>query len=121
MWRLNAGALTAQNLLEMHGCPSAKELAYRWVAEINAEGPDLFNGRLGSHPHKISVAAMALGHGLQTEPRFDHYAMEALTTLTFEVARNGRSYGFSRLDLRLLDAADGVFLDHLPTRDPAAA
>lgn len=122
MWRLNAASLTVQNLLELHGCPFAKDVACRWVAEVNAQKPDLFNGRFGQRPHKISVAAVALAQGFI--PEYDYaegYAQEAMGTLLTEVAVNGRLYPFNGIDHTLLRLADDLFVARLSGSAAVAA
>lgn len=121
MWRLNEGAAALQNLLVQHACPGAKDLAYRWVAEVNAQRPDLFSGHFGQRPHRISIAAVALAQGFL--PRYEQveaFAHRAMGTLLTEVAANGRLYPFNGMDHRLLEAADKLYVDRLIELDTAA-
>jgi hypothetical protein len=122
MWRLNAASLTVRNLLELHGCPFAKDISCRWVAEVNAQKPDLFNGRFGQRPHKISVAAVALAQGFT--PEYDYaegYAQGAIGTLLTEVAVNGWRYPFNGIDHTLLQLADDLYLARLSGSAAVAA
>ena len=125
MWKLNEAAVVVQNLLELNSAGTrmnAKDLAYRWIAEINAEKPDLFNGRFGQRPHKISVAAVALAQGFYSEiQEVEALAHAAMGTLLTEICVNGRLYAFNSIDLTLLDAADKLFLGRLPNVDSEAA
>lgn len=121
MWRLNAASLTVRNLLELHGCPFAKDISCRWVAEVNAQKPDLFNGRFGQRPHKISVAAVALAQGFTPEYNYaEGYAHKAMGTLLTEIAINGQLYAFNGIDHALFELADDVQVTRLSGFAPVA-
>lgn len=91
---------------------NAKTLGHRIVKGASELRPDLFDGRNGHRPHRISYAAMALALTAERAPtdgRVFPVVMIALG-LVLEAARlDAVSLPFSPQDLMLLDSAATVF------------
>ncbi|EMP54245.1 hypothetical protein MSNKSG1_16741 [Marinobacter santoriniensis NKSG1] len=111
-------AVVVQNLLEhqMHMGfldvrPAA--LANQLVAEAWDARPDIFNGKFGQRPHKITVAACALAQGIDyLEPgSMVRSALGiALGNILAELDTNGRLYPLNSLDHQLLEEATAIFM-----------
>ena len=65
-------AVVVQNILggqpkklhEMAGLKNHKLLANRLVDDVWDQQPDIFGGKLGARPHKVTLAAAAFAHAL---------------------------------------------------------
>lgn len=83
-------------------------LARQIVLDAWKEKPDIFNGKYGNYPHKISTAAYALSLAMKTysheTPEF-MMAMLSLSDILNEVSTHGDLYPFTLLDLSLIDEA----------------
>lgn len=112
-WRKSKAAVVVQNLLEFQVQNGLSDLdpaktANKLVGAVWDSKPDLFSGKFGQRPHKISVAAAALVQGLHEYPSGNPEngpIVLALGMLLQEVAVNGRLYPFNSLDGTLLEAA----------------
>ena len=87
----------------------ATELVQRvWELE-----PDIYNGKFGQRPHKITVATTALANGIDL---FDNDDLNknalalSLGSLFSELETNGRLYPLNSLDHQLLETSAEVFM-----------
>lgn len=122
MFKMSEAAVVVENLLgqtyrgETFRLDCHK-LANKWVAMVYAQKPDLFSGKFGQRPHKISVAAIALANGIE-ETSHDSEAQSAtiaaLGIIITDLCANGRFYDFNGIDEALLNLADKAYLARLP-------
>lgn len=76
--------------------------------------PDIFDGKFGKRPHKITVAACALASGLEC---FDSSSTNrnaltlALGVVMNELNVNGGLYEVSTVDKTLIDFAANIFIE----------
>jgi hypothetical protein len=89
-------------------------LANKLVAAVWDQKPDLYNGRFGQRPHKLSVAATALMNGIDLF-RGDDPNRQALilsiTNLMAEIEVNYGLYRFNSLDHVLLKSVRSALLN----------
>jgi len=74
--------------------------------------PDVFNGKFGQRPHKLTVSASALANGIKHFNQGDRnrYAIVlSLGNILSEVEVNGRLYALNSLDFQLLEAPISIF------------
>jgi hypothetical protein len=113
--------LAEQGLLD--GAPGT--LADQLVTQVWATKPDIFEGKIGPKPHKVSVAAIALASATHraaqrgNEIQCGTY-MLGLGLLLDDIARAAKKYRFHDVDLQLLDAATTMLSGNLDDlqRDP---
>lgn len=89
------------------GDPQA--LTTRLVALCWAQQPDVFDGKFGNPPHKISTAAIALAagfHEYRDQPEIRSTLLIALCEVMKEVELRGHLYPFHNLDVALLRRAE---------------
>jgi TPR repeat protein len=93
-------------------------LANKLVEFVWDSEPDIFNGKFGQRPHKMTVAAYALAIGV--EIGVDLFAIDkqnqkaivvALSTILFEIQTNGTLYPLNSLDHQLLKTSMAIFLE----------
>ena len=127
MFHMSKAAVVVQNLLEQHSANGlfridAQGLSNKWVASVYSQKPDMLGGRFGKRPHKISVAAVALAQGLTDSGDEDvrTIAMASLCTIISEVCANGQLYPFNGIDHILLEIADKVYLERMPSLSTAS-
>lgn len=117
IYKKSEAAVLVQNLLEHQariGLLSADpaKLANHLVEVVWQVRPDLFSGKFGQRPHKLSVAASALAFPLR---HLKNGAVErdalilSLATLLSELNVNGRLYALNSLDETLLEEAVATF------------
>lgn len=90
-------------------------LSNKLVEQIWITKPDIFNGKFGQRPHKISVAASALAKGTEFLDEDDtnrNAIMLALGMLIQECEVNGRLYPLNSLDFALLEQASNTFSEY---------
>lgn len=112
-WRKSEAAVIVQNLLEIqvkNGLSNLDpaETANKLVGVVWDSKPDIFSGKFGQRPHKISLAAAALVQGAYVYPAGhpNHATVVlALGMILREVSINGSLYPLNSLDGTLLDAA----------------
>ncbi|RCW85444.1 hypothetical protein [Phyllobacterium bourgognense] len=114
-YKMSEAAVVVQNLLQISlraglGNPAADcaQMANNMVAIAWKDRPDLFSGKFGQRPHKISVAAAALAEGVKIKPLPG--VILALGNLLTEVETNGRLYPLHSVDHVLIEEALKVFL-----------
>jgi hypothetical protein len=120
-------AVVVQNLLEhqaragMFPADPAK-VANKLVLAVWSQKPDMFDGKFGQRPHKISVAAAALANGIfnldEDNPNRTGLVL-ALGNLLSEVEVNGRLYPLSSIDHQLLEMAMSTFSELADEQGPA--
>lgn len=117
-WRKSEAAVVLQNLLEIQVQNGLSDLdpamtANKLIGFVWDSKPDIFNGKFGQRPHKISVAAAALVQGLHEYPAGnpEHTPIGlALGMLLREVAVNGKLYPLNSLDETILKVAVAAYM-----------
>jgi hypothetical protein len=116
-YRKSEAAVVIQNVLEnqvRRGLFTSDPAmaANRLVEGVWRDKSDLFEGKFGQRPHKLSVAIAALSFavasGPKSHPNRDGFVL-AFVTLLKEVETNGRLYAFNGVDNFLLERAAEVF------------
>lgn len=84
------------------------------VEQARVQQPLLFDGDLGSRPHKVAAAAIVLAIAMRLQAQERNEALRDAYTLALglildEIARNAHQYAFSELDYRLLDGAAATY------------
>lgn len=118
-WKKSEAATVVQNLLEQqaqHGffTSDPAKTATLLVAKVWDHKPDVFNGKFGQRPHKLSVAAIALSFAIDNlSPQYDDYAalIIALGNLLQELETNGSLYPLNSIDNELLKGAIQTFIE----------
>ena len=90
------------------------EFANLLVTSVWDNMPDVFGGKFGQRPHKISVAAFALANGLRRLPAENENKAAiaiSLGNVLSELQTNGNSYPLNSLDHELLGTAAEVFME----------
>lgn len=92
-------------------------LGTKLVAISYNSKPDLFNGKQGKAPHPMATAAVSLAGGLDYQDyEFGTSARQcvflALGNVLLDASANGHRYGFSPIDLRLLQLSEAAYLKH---------
>lgn len=110
-------AVVVQNLLEhqvktgLFDLNPAK-LANRLIEMAWEAKPDVFNGKFGQRPHKITVAAAALANGIELSDEGDsnrNALVLSLGSLLSELEVNGQLYPLNSLDHKVLEYPLSVF------------
>jgi hypothetical protein len=114
-------AVVVQNLLQHQfdignlSLDPAK-LANNLVAAVWNAKTDILSGKFGQRPHKIAVAAIALGNGISSFDDNDgtrNVLIISLGNILSEVEVNGRLYPFNSLDGQLFEDAASCFAEAL--------
>jgi hypothetical protein len=119
VYKKSEAAVVVQNLLEHQAKiglldVNAQQLANRLVTLVWEQKPDIFDGKFGQRPHKISVAAAALANGLDQFAKGDtnrSALVLSLGTVLSEIETNGRLYSLTGVDQTLIEAAAMIFSD----------
>lgn len=127
MFKMSEASVVVQQVLQAHiafGVPpfDPAEVARRLVAQVWHQKPDMFAGKFGKRPHKVSVAAIALAQGLREfgeGSEAQEIVRLALGAVMIDVATNGRLYDFSGVDGALLELAQKAYLEASETNQPA--
>lgn len=116
--RMSPAAAVAQQVLE----PVAKmgmlnadpaDLAAKLVASVWMDKPDIFDGKYGKPPHKLSVAAIALASGFdrfRDRPDMRAALAVAVAEILKEVDLRGGLYPFHNLDAELFRRATDALI-----------
>ena len=116
-YKKSEAAVVIQNLLEHQANAGLFDLDPAKVANTLVQAvwdakPDVFDGKFGQRPHKITVAAAALANGIAIT-RKDHSSRDAMTlalgNVLSEIETNGRLYPLNSLDHALLETSLSVF------------
>lgn len=116
-YRKSEAAVVVQNLLEHQAKAENFDLdpasyANRLITAIWDQKPDIFDGKFGQQPHKLTVAAVALANGVsqleESDPNW-HALVFSLGNILSELEVNGRLYPLNSLDHQLLETAIAVF------------
>lgn len=87
-------------------------MANNLIRRVWESNPDLFDGKLGQRPHKLTVAACAMASGLECFERNSTNYRVLLLSLGVainEIRANGQSYKFSPTDTVLLNFSYSIF------------
>ena len=118
-YKKSEAAVVVQNLLEQQLKAGLFEsdpamCANRLVEVIWQQKPDMFGGKFGQRPHKLSIAAAAFSFAVANGPE-DHTNRDAyvlcLGTVLAEFETNGRLYPLNGIDHVLLEGAAQVFTE----------
>ncbi len=118
-YKKSEAAAVVQNLLEhqasvgLFSLDPAK-LATKLTGAVWDSKPDVFNGKFGQRPHKITVAASALASGIGLFDVSDlnrNALVLSLGNLLSELETNGRLYPLNSLDHQLLEASISTFTE----------
>ncbi|MHA7809678.1 MAG: hypothetical protein ACX933_07735 [Marinobacter adhaerens] len=118
-------AVVVQNILGEHpaemrmmgGIKNHKTLATNLVENVWDQQPDVFSGKFGQRPHKITVAATAFGHELDRivnyQPSYHKgYFLVlnmSLGMILEELEKNGRLYPLNSLDKEILGVTINLY------------
>ena len=123
-YKKSEAAVVVQNLLEHQarvGLLDAdpRELANRLVSLVWDAKPDMFGGKFGQRPHKLSVAAAALANGFnQFNDDLNQGALLiALGNLLTKLEINGHLYSLNVIDHTLIGAAASIFVETFGQHD----
>lgn len=115
-WKKSEAAAIIQNLLEISQKMGIfdydpAKIANSLVAEVWEARPDVFDGKFGQRPHKLSIAAIALTCGIRTakESEYQRGLFIALGRILGEVSLNGSLYPFNSIDESFLQGASELF------------
>ncbi|HET6913708.1 MAG TPA: hypothetical protein VFH71_10275 [Rhodanobacteraceae bacterium] len=128
-FKMSEAAVVVQNLLEHQakcGLFDLSPAAYatELVGKVWQGKPDVFGGKFGQRPHKISTAAVALGFGYSRMREDDlnrNAVLLALGMLLAEVERNGNLYPLNSLDHQLLENVAKRFAEAVEKLEPELA
>lgn len=119
IYKKSEAAVVVQNVLEhqvsvgfLHMDPA--KLGTKLVGTVWDSKPDIFNGRFGQRPHKITVAAFALANGIDLfddEDRNRIALVLSLGNILSELETNGRLYPLNSLDHQLLEVSVSIFAE----------
>jgi hypothetical protein len=118
-YKKSEAAVVVQNLLE-HQAKNGffdldpASLANKLIATVWDQKPDVFDGKLGQRPHKITVAVSALANRICQFDKSDfnrHALVFSLGNIFSELEVNGRLYPLNSLDHQLFEAAASIFSD----------
>ena len=118
-YKKSEAAVVVQNLLEHQAKVGfldldPAKLANKLVEVVWDSKPDVFDGKFGQRPHKITVAASALANGIELFEDGDlnrDALVLSLGNILSELETNGRLYPFNSLDHQLLDASISIFAE----------
>lgn len=118
-YKKSEAAVAVQNLLEEQArigyfSQDPAKYASALIQSVWDEKPDIFSGKFGQRPHKISTAAIALSRGLSLCHESDPSRFALLACLGKALAEahtNAGLYPFNNLDMTLLEAAGEVFIE----------
>ena len=112
-------AVVVQNLLEIQAKAGFFDLdpakvSNKLIETVWDGRPDIFDGKFGQRPHKITVAATALANGIELFEDGDlnrNALVLSLCNILSEIEVNGRLYPFNSLDNQLLEESMSIFAD----------
>lgn len=118
-YKKTAAAVVIQHLLEHQGRIGFFEgdpatLSRRLVSSTWDQKPDMFGGKFGQRPHKLSVAAISLAIGVAGFSKHDRnraVLLLALGNILSELEVNGRLYPLNGVDYTLIEGAAKIFAD----------
>ena len=116
--RLSQAAVVVQDLLSEYSAHTEvqgyeAEVANKLVQKAHDDQPLLFQGKLGKRPHKMSLAATALGLGvarMKHRPESHRVLTLALGSLLLEVTGKPGAHALTSHDHSLLELAQGAYL-----------
>jgi uncharacterized protein with von Willebrand factor type A (vWA) domain len=116
-WRMSQGAVVVEKLLEIQQNDFLVDLdpmrtANHLVQLAWTQLPDVFEGRFGQYPHKMTTAAVALANGIESKHPGDNLRLvyaSALHALLTDYKINGDLYPLNSMDHRLIENAQKVF------------
>jgi hypothetical protein len=118
-YKKSEAAVVVQNLLEHQVKVGFYELNHAKVANQLVEYtwnkmPDIYGGKFGQRPHKLTVAASALINGISLASKDDVNRTALITSLRnllAEIDTNGEFYPFNSLDHKLLEKCSTGFIE----------
>lgn len=130
-WKKSEAAVIVQNLLEHQARMGIFDADPAKVANVLVEAcwthnPEMFDGRFGQRPHKLSIAAYTLASYARGLPEGHvHLSPIALSLgmILREVEKHGVLYPFSALDQKIIGVAAqtyGELAEEMAARFPHA-
>lgn len=118
-YKKSEAAVVVQNLLEIQSKVGLLDLdpaklANKLVEAVWNSKPDVFDGKFGQRPHKLTVAACALAYGIEHFEDSDtnrNALILSLGNIISEFEKNGGLYPFNSLDHQLFDASMSIFAE----------
>jgi hypothetical protein len=115
-YKKSEAAVVVQNLLQHYELfdLDPASMANKLVAAIWKEKPDVFSGKFGQRPHKLTVAAAALANGIYLFAKSDlnrNVLALSFGAILSDVEKNGRLYPLNSLDHQLLKAVASIFAE----------
>lgn len=118
-YKKSEAAVVVQNLLAHQARAGLFDLdpantATQFVEFAWNQDPDMFNGKFGQRPHKITVAAFALANIIARFNEAEHTDRNAAIVLSLgsilsELEINGRLYPLNSLDHHLIENSVSVY------------
>jgi hypothetical protein len=118
-YKKSEAAVIVQNLLEYQARfgfldRDPAKFANELVSAVWDSKPDVFEGKFGQRPFKITVAASALANGIglfrDGDPNRDAIVL-SLGSILSELETNGRLYPLNSLDGELIEASMATFAE----------
>lgn len=118
-FKKSEAAVVVQNLFEIQAKAGIfqhdpAKIATHLVASVWDQKPDIFDGKFGVRPHKLAVAAVALGNGFyvfESERPLRASCLIALGEILKTIGVNGSLFQFSNVDHTLFDSAMQMFTE----------
>lgn len=88
------------------------KIANHLVSHVWEQKPDIFDGKFGVRPHKLAVAAVALGNGFyvfDNDSSLRAACLIALGEILKTINVNGSFFPFNSVDHQLFDSAMQMF------------
>lgn len=118
-YKKSEAAVVVQNLLEQQTRAGLFDLdpantATQFVEHAWTQDPDIFNGKFGQRPHKITVAAFALANIIARFNGNEYTNRNAALVLSLgnilsELEVNGRLYPLNSLDHHLIENSVSIY------------
>lgn len=128
-FKKSEAAVVIQNLLEIQQKAGIfredpAKIATYLVGNVWDQKPDIFEGKFGHRPHKLAVAAAALGNGffvLADNRSMRSACFIALAEILKAVGTNGSLFQFNNVDHVLLDSSLEMFNNEAEQDDSKSA
>lgn len=128
-YKKSEAAVVVQNLFEHQASlgnlsVDPAKFATALVARLWEQKVEWFDGTYGQRPHRVTVAAGALAHGVQLLPESDANrfgVLMALASVLSQLEKDAPLFAFNGIDERLLSYAVGVASDEADRSDTHAS
>lgn len=118
-FKKSEAAVVVQNLFEIQAKVGIfqydpAKIATHLVAHVWDQTPDIFEGKFGVRPHKLAVAAVALGNGFfvfEADASLRASCLVALGEILKTIGVNGELFQFNNVDHKLFESAMQMFTE----------